>query len=282
MGGPPLNFMQKTLLVVGLAVMAIGLRSSRSPMIRKVGALLFLVTSFLAAAFIAHCWWAGVLGLVPWLMLPWVELLTRIRRLRLPGDNRLRHRETPDPSFFPHAAEAAVDLEEFGFEHVGDCDWEWSGMQQYLQIYWHPEEMAEATICLCEQGDVAFSFLSMTSRDRSGRILRTTNFPFSPTLKCPPHLLWNHVPCERNSVDLILGDHRRFLEKCRASAETLMVPDPEQIEEAIEAEMKCQIRHNLEAGIIRPSQDEVGTFEYSTRGLFFLWRQFVKDMVRLC
>jgi len=273
--------MRETLVVVGLVLLGLGLRSARKGLSRKLGALMLLVAGFLMFWFLTGCAWAGVLfGVLPWFLLPWVELLTRIRRMRLPIDNRLCHQEPPDPSFFPNAPEAAVAMDEAGFDHVDDCGWDWSGMHQYFQLYWHPEERAEAAICLCEQGNVAFAFLTVTSRDKAGRTWRTTNFPFSPTLKCPPQLNWNHVPCERNCFHQILEDHRQYLRRMKVDPEALRIPDPEQMEEAIEAELQQQIRHNLEAGIIQPSGER--HFEYSTRGLFFLWGQFVKDMVRLC
>ena len=44
--------------------------------------------------------------------------------------------------------------------------------------------------------------------------------------------------------------------------------------------MRQQVEHNLNAGIIRMTGN--GHFMYSARGLFFLWGQFVKDMIRLC
>jgi len=48
----------------------------------------------------------------------------------------------------------------------------------------------------------------------------------------------------------------------------------------VETEMRDQVKHNLAAGIIQLTGD--GKFQYSRRGLVFLWGQFVKDMVRLC
>lgn len=273
--------MREPLVVVGLVLLALGLRSSRVSIPRKLGALTLLVASFCTVYFITDSWYWGILGVIPWFLLPWVELLTRIKRMKLPMENRLRHQVTPDPAFFPNAQEAAVAMDDAGFEHVEDRGWEWAGMHQYFQIFWNPEERAEATICLCEQGNVAFSFISVTSRDESGRILRTTNFPFSPTLKCPPNLIWNHVPCERNCFHQILKDHHEFIAKRKVNRDSLRVPDPDEIGDAVEAEMNIQIKHNLEAGIIRPSEDNAH-FEYSTRGLFFLWFQFIKDMVRLC
>ena len=60
----------------------------------------------------------------------------------------------------------------------------------------------------------------------------------------------------------------------------LRVPDPDEVINEIEGEMRRQIDHNLSKGIIQLTGD--GHFRYSFRGLFFLWRQFIRDMLRLC
>ena len=49
----------------------------------------------------------------------------------------------------------------------------------------------------------------------------------------------------------------------------------------IERETSEQIRHNLDCGLIAKSKEDPETFRYSWRGLFFLYRQVVKDMVKL-
>lgn len=118
--------MRETLIVIGLVVLAVALRSGRSNYVRKLGALTFLVASFCAFYFATGNLLAGALGAVLWFFLPWIELLTRIRRMRLPVENRLTQRPIPNPSFFPNAPEAAAAMEEAGFEHVSDCGWEWT------------------------------------------------------------------------------------------------------------------------------------------------------------
>jgi len=47
----------------------------------------------------------------------------------------------------------------------------------------------------------------------------------------------------------------------------------------MEREMRDQVDHNLDRGLIKLSGN--GTFRYSWRGLCYLWMQSVKDMVRL-
>jgi len=272
--------MRETLIVIGLLVLAVALRTARTVGLRKLGALTFLGASFCLFYFITESLLAGLMGVLLWLFLPWIELLTRIRRMRLPIENRLTHRALPNPSFFPNATEAAAAMEEAGFEHVSDCGWEWDGMHQFFRLFWHPEERAVAAVCLCEQSDVAFAFVSITSHDSDGHIWRTTNFPFAPTLRCPPDVRWNHVPCGRNCFHQMLRDHQSYLSRAKVSPERLRVPDPEEIEASIESEMRRQLDHNLHTGIIRLTGD--GHFQYSKRGLFFLWGQFIKDMVRFC
>jgi len=271
--------MRETLIVIGLVVLAVAFRSSKNCVLRKIGAVTFLAASFFLLYFLTGSIWGGLLGAGLWFFLPWIELLTRVRRMRLPLNNRLCHRELPNPSFFPNAPEAAAAMEEAGFDHVSDCGWEWAGMQQFFQLYWHPEERAVAAICLCEQCDVAFAFISITSHDADGKIWRTTNFPFAPTLRCPPNVRWNHVPCERSCFHQILTNHQEYLRRMKVPAGHLRMPDPEEMENAIEEEMRKQVDHNLASGIIRLTGD--GHFKYSKRGLFFLWGQFVKDMIRL-
>ncbi len=272
--------MREILTVIGLIVLAVGLRSGRSNCLRKLGAFTFLVASFFLFYFITGKILAGIGGALLWFFLPWFELLTRIRRMRLPVENRLTQRPIPNPSFFPNAPEAAAAMEEAGFEHVSDCGWEWDGMRQYFRLFWHPEERAVSAVCLCEQSDVAFAFISITSLASDGRIWRTTNFPFAPTLRCPPDVHWNHVPCSRNCFHEILSDHREYLMRLNIPSSHLRIPDPEDIETSIETEMRKQVKHNLATGIIRLTGD--GHFEYSKRGLFFLWGQFIKDMLRFC
>ena len=93
--------MRETLIVIGLLILAVGLRSARTGCLRKLGALTFLAASFCLLYFLTGSLLGGLLGAVLWFFLPWIELLTRIRRMRLPLNNRLHHRRLPDPRLFP-------------------------------------------------------------------------------------------------------------------------------------------------------------------------------------
>ncbi len=272
--------MREILIVIGLVITAVALRSARGHLARKLGAVVMLAATFALVYFLTGNAWVGALGAGAWILLPWVELLLRIRTLRLPLNQKLQVGRMPSPSFFPNATEAATAMEEAGFDHVSDCGWEWAGTKQFFRLFWHPEERAVSAVCLCEQSDVAFAFVSISSQDSAGTTWRTTNFPFAPTLRCLPNIRWNHVPCERSCFHQILKDHHVYLGKQKVATADLRMPDPEEIEAQAEAEMRQQIDHNLAAGIIQLTGD--GHFRYTTRGMFFLWGQFLKDMIRFC
>jgi hypothetical protein len=125
-----------------------------------------------------------------------------------------------------------------------------------------------------------FSFVSISSVTADGTVLRTTNYPFAPTLKYPEKFRWNHVPCTRKCFRQILANHEEHLLKCKIGESDLTTTDPDHLEEMIEEEMQEMIEYNLDHGIIEFAGD--GYFCYSTKGLFYLWGQFLKDMVRLC
>lgn len=268
-------------IVVGLCVLAIALRSSKLVLIRKLGALTFVVVSFLAFYYLSgKSYYAGTFGAIIWLFLPWVEILTRIRRMKLPMENRLKHTQAPNPAFFPNARETINAMNQAGFERVADCSWHCSGMHQHYCMFVHADTGTMASLSLCEQADVAFSFVSITTIGDDSSIWRTTNYPFAPTLLFPQRHVWNHVPCSRHCFHEILENHHSFLRSKKISQDRIFQPDPDQLDELVEEEMEEMIAYNLERGIIEYSDEEC--FRYSKRGLFFLWGQFIKDMLRLC
>jgi hypothetical protein len=272
--------MRAILIVIGIFLIAIALRTAKRAWVRKLGAVGFLVASYVACFFLVGSWWGGFLGIALWLFLPWVELVTRIRKMRLPMDHRLLHSSIPNPAFFPNAPQCLQAMEDAAFEHSTDCAWHWSGIKQYCRLFLNPSQRTVACLSLCEQADVVFSYISITSISNTGTILRTTNYPFAPTLKYPEKYHWNHVPCSRHCFSQILASHERFLQQQGGADSSLQAIDPDLLEEMMEEEMHEMIEHNLDHGIIEFAGD--GFFSYSTKGLFYLWGQFIKDMVRLC
>ena len=272
--------MQAFLIVLASLIIGVALRSCRTLFLRKLGALTFLVSSFLAFYFGFGSICAGILGAALWFFLPWFDLLTRIRRMKLPLINRLDLSNPPSADHFPNAARLVREIEDAEYDHVTDSGWNWSGMQQYFRFFWNPEAKSVAAVCLCEHEQVAFAFVTISSRAPDGRSIHTTNYPFSPTLKHAPGAHWDHLPCERNCFEAIFTDHVKHLEKLKIDRNQLLMPDPDEVLEQVEQEMRNQIDHNLECGLIKLTDDR--HFQYSTKGLFYLWLQSVKDMIRLC
>lgn len=272
--------MREFLLVIAAIVVGFALRSCRTLFFRKLGALCFLISSALSFYFIFGSICAGVIGTLLWFFLPWFDLFMRVRKLKHPLSNRLRFQKSPSPEYFPNAGRLINEIEEAEFEHILDSGWNWVGMQRYYRIFWNPEVKAIAALCLCEHENVAFAYVTISSRTENGQNIHTTNYPFSPALQHPPLALWRHLPCEKNSFPMIFHEHEQHLADLKIEEKDLLLPDPAMITEQIEEEMRKRIDHNTERGLISLTGD--GHFRYTKRGLFFLWKQAVKDMIRLC
>ena len=272
--------MQAFLIVIGIVIIGMALRSSRLRLLRKFGMLVYLVATGAAVYFMTESVVWGLVGMGVWFLLPWLELLTRVRQLRLPLDNKLRHRFPPNEDHFPNADAMIAALEDAGFEHAKNCGWDWAGASQSYQFFWHPEERCVAAVCFCQQAKITFSFVTISSRDLNGFMWRTSNYPFASTLKEAPNVWHNQIGCGVHTVDAILASHHYFISLHGASHDDLSIPCPDKVEEDVEQDMRGQIDFNLKCGLIELTED--GHFKYSLKGLFFLWKQFVKDMIRLC
>src|SRR5205814_1346091 len=81
------------LLTLGVAVLSVGLRTFHNSYAQKAGALGILAATFLAVFFATDHWICGLVAALAWLFLPWLEILTRIRALRI-------NRQRPDRSYW--------------------------------------------------------------------------------------------------------------------------------------------------------------------------------------
>lgn len=271
--------MFEILIIAGVAVFALGCRAFSHPLLRKLGNLCVLVASFLAGYFLGGnsiAW--GLVAAASWFFLPWLELLTRIRNLRLPLDKKMRHRHPPSEDVFPLLHEFTSEVEEEGFTHVEDSGWDCEETKQFVRVFYNPEERSQAAIYLNEQNNIAFAYLSVSSRGKSGKVWMTWNYPFAYAMKFSPDLQVNRFVNARSFMELLDG-HQAFLLRNGLLNEDMREQDPEALQEDMEKDLRTQINHNLDQGLIQLSGQ--GTFRYSWRGLFYLWVQFLKDMVRL-
>src|SRR5438552_18269890 len=89
------------LLTLGVAVLSVGLRTFHNSYAQKAGALGILAATVLGFYFATNNWVWGLVAALAWLFLPWVEILTRIRTLRLPEEKKLRPKSPPSTDTFP-------------------------------------------------------------------------------------------------------------------------------------------------------------------------------------
>lgn len=272
--------MDTFLIVAGVWLAGTALRTYTKAWLRKPGALLYLVATYLAGYFMSggsHL--AGALAAAGWFLLPWLEILVRVRALRLPIHKTLSNRYPPSRDDFPHLRELTAEVEEAGFEMLEDTGWDGGEVRQFLRLFYMPEKRLQATISLNQQRGAGIVYCSLTSRTADGRTFTTTDYPFSNTMPHAPGMQVQQLPWA-GTIPALLESHTAWL----AGNGVRLPEDAMEIEattltERLSDELQRQIRHNLNRGILKESGG--GMFRYSWRGCFYLWRQFVKDMVRL-
>src|SRR6188768_2550440 len=102
-------------LTLGVAVLSVALRSYQAAWAQKAGAAGILASTFLAVYFASGNWIYGLIAALAWLFLPWLEILTRIRALRLPKEKSLRPKHPPSKDVFPTLSEITREIENEGF-----------------------------------------------------------------------------------------------------------------------------------------------------------------------
>jgi hypothetical protein len=266
------------LLTLGVAVLSVGLRTFQNSYAQKAGALGILAATFLAVYFTTTSWVWGLVAAVGWLFLPWLEILTRIRALRLPKEKQLRPKSPPSADTFPTLSEITREIEDEGFVHIGDAGWDWEDFRQFFRLFYREEDRAQAAICLNEQRDFSFYYLRISSRARDGKVWTTWNYPLSYGLKLTPLFRINRQRPDRSFWQLYQS-HREFLSRNGVDRAEIDALDEEQIENEMEKDLRDQIEHNIHKGVLK--QTAAGEVKYSWRGMIYLWCQFLVDLVRL-
>ncbi len=272
--------MQAFLVVAGVWLAGHGLRTFEAPLPRRAGAVLYLVATYLAGYFAGGgSPGAGVLALGVWLLLPWVEILLRVRPMRLPAKQELGRCAAPNADEFPDLGLLTTEVGEEGFERGDDAGWEAGGIRQFVRIFYRETDRLQLCVCYQEQGAVAVTHLSVTTRYGDGRHYVTSDFPFSAAMKPRPEVMVRQV-AEAGSVAELLEGHVAWVERVAGSplsaAEAIEV---DELARRMSGELAGQFRYNVEAGILREDAD--GRVRYSWRGCFFLWTQYLRDLVRL-
>ncbi|PTX93878.1 hypothetical protein DB345_20095 [Spartobacteria bacterium LR76] len=266
------------LLVAGVGVASVALRSFQHPIFTRLGTLGIFVTSFLAGWLLGGSVAMGVALALSWLFLPWLEILTRIRRLRLPVDRVIESRRPPTRTEFPNLSEVSQEIEESGFEYIDDLGWDHDATKNYYRVFEHPEKRLQAAICLSEQEDLAFFYITVTARTPDGRTFSTWNYPFSYGLKLEPKTKIQRFPSP-GPFRSILATHEQFLNREGCRREDLALVPQETLIATLQGDMLGQISHNVDAGLLRRVEDN--RVRYTPKGMFFLWFQFLRDLLRL-
>jgi hypothetical protein len=265
-------------ITLGVAVLSVALRTYDSSISQKVGAFGILTATFLAIYYITGSIVLGAVAALSWLFLPWVEILTRIRALRLPKEKSLRPKNPPSAEIFPTLDEISVQIESEGFLHVSDAGWDWADYKQFFRLFYKEGDRAQATICLNEQNDLSFYYLRISSRAQDGTIWTTWNYPLSYGLKLTPHFRINRQRPDHSFWQLYQS-HKQFLRDNAVETSLITPLDEDRIQEEIENDLRDQIAHNIEQGVL--TQTDGGEIKYSWRGMFYLWCQFLLDLVRM-
>lgn len=264
------------LLVVGVGVLSAALRSYRHPVFFRLGTLGLVATSFLAGWLLGESVWIGAAFVAMWFLLPWVEILTRVRAMRLPLERRLEPVAPPNCERFPMLGELNDEMDEEGFEYARDVEWHYGETRQFFRILVHPERHVTGIICLAEQAGMAFYYVAFRSRAADGRSFLTWNYPFSYSLELPPSFHVRRIGGEL-SVPALLEAHAELL---RTAGDTAWIaPVAETATDDVERELREQFDHNLASGLLQ--KDGPDLIRYSPRGLFYLWCQFLRDFVRI-
>ncbi|MEI6714614.1 MAG: hypothetical protein WCO60_12730 [Verrucomicrobiota bacterium] len=265
------------LLILGFAVISIGLRGSETPFLFRLGNLCVLVTSYLLGWKLTGIHFVGFSCASSWLLFPWIDIVTRVRHIQMPTDRHLRTQAPPGASRFPALSELTEEIEAEGFQQVEDAGWNHEEHRQYLRLFVHPTENVRATINLVENEHISFFYVSLCTHSVDGTLWCTWNYPFSSSLKPAPNWRLQRYR-EANAFFDIHAAHLAWIQSSRAAQAKPISTDPAELMAEIEGELLSQLTHNLNCGVLTKADE--GQVRYSWRGCFFLWTQFLCDLIR--
>ena len=143
--------MQPIMLVAGVFLLSLALRTMEGAVMRKLSVLGFLTTSFLLGWLFTGSWWMGVAFVAFWLVWPWYELITRVRKIAMPEEKTLRHKSPPHREAFPGLEDMTEEIEGEEYDHLDDLGRDWESSQQFFRIFHKPDERTQVAICLVDR-----------------------------------------------------------------------------------------------------------------------------------
>jgi hypothetical protein len=263
-------------LFSGLLVLSLGLRSIQHPLVFRLGHLGLVATTYLFGYRIGghHAWGTGLASI--WFLLPWVDILGRVRRTQLPIARAFSTQPAPGSRRFPQLEEMTQEVEEEGFMQVDDFGWNHGEQRHSMRVFAFPAKRMQATIHFIESADADFFYVSITSRHTNGEQWTTWNYPFLLSLKpAPTWHLQNRADAE-NFLQLV-EMHEVWIQRFAFTDWTEVPVDAALVLRQIETETSALVSHNLKCGVL--AHGEEGMVRYTVRGCFFLWLQFLRDLM---
>jgi len=267
-----------TLLIAGLALLSMALRSFDHWLPVRLGNLFVLGTSHLLGWVLtgSHIGGAACVGL--WFLLPWIDIVTRIRRIEMPAVQTIESQAPPGPARFPALEEVTEEIELQGFEHVEDAGWSHEQQTQFVRVFSHPTENVRATINLVENEQVSFFYVTLRSQSTDGRVWFTWNYPFGSTLKTPRQWQLQRLEDVESFLELVEA-HREWLAERKVTETTPVSADAHTLTAELEQELRSQVDHNEQCGLLL--KIETGLVRYTWKGCFFLWLQYLREVLWL-
>jgi hypothetical protein len=271
--------LEKILLLAAILVFAFACRTFANRYIAKCGWIALLVATYIAGFWLSGgSNVAGGLSVGLWFVLPWLEIVGRVRKLRFPAMSEVKHRFPPNREIFPDLPELSSEAEGAGFVETDNAGWRWDEAEHFVRLFYNAESRTQAAITLAQQDEYSISYVSITSRTPDGCTYSTSNYPFSYSMKFTPTHHLNRYE-EAQSFEDLLDSHTEFLFMHALEPDDLAEMNAEELPVFIQTDMRQQIDHNVRVGLLEPVGE--GLFRYTWRGCFFLWGQVLKDMIRV-
>src|SRR5208337_3998455 len=185
------------LLVFGVAVLAMAFRSFDNPICQRLSILCVLGVSFLLGYLPTGNTLVGLGVAALWIFLPWFEILTKVRALRMPVEREFEHKSPPGRDLFPNLDDLTAEIEQAGFAVITDLGCDWDAQRQFLRLFHRSSDQTQVAVCLIDQGSIAFYYISLMTRSVDGQVFTTWNYPFAYALKFSPQ---THIQRVRPTV----------------------------------------------------------------------------------
>ena len=267
-----------TLLIAGFALLSIALRSFDHWLPVRLGNLCILCTSHLLGWVLTGSHLGGAACVALWFLLPWIDIVTRIRRIEMPATLTIEPQAPPGPSRFPALEEITEEIELQGFQQVEDAGWSHEQQTQFVRVFSHPQEHMRATINLVENEQMSFFYVTIRSQGTDGRVWFSWNYPFTSTLKTPRHWQLQRLQDVESFLDL-LEAHRGWLAAKKVNETTAVSTAPHALTAELEQELRSQVDHNERCGLLL--KIDPGLVRYTWKGCFFLWLQYLREVLWL-